>query len=441
MRTHFANAFYGVVDYVAYPAGMLAVAPIAIRALGIDRYGIWMVASSAISIGAIVASGFGDANIRYVAMERAAGNHDSLCRAVRSTLGIHLALGTILALAGWLLAPAMTHRLITPASGLQADCLWSLRIACLLMLVRAVESVCISTQRAFELYGPAVRISVAGRLLSLGSAAVLPLFSPSVTGILMATAGISILCLWLQIAKLRKLLHIDHLAPSFDRDATRALLKFGKFTWIQAVSALLLGQVDRLVTGAALGAAAVSSYAMCVQLSQPIYGITAAGLHFLFPRISAQVARDDSLNVKRTILTAVGANWAAVVFGTSILLFFGRAILRAWGGAEIARLGSSVLPIVLLSTALSALSVAGSYGLLALGRVQVVTWLNLAAAGAMILSIFWLLPPFGIRGMAIARLVYGPIMLGVYIPLFLSLTRRFELRPNPDAHGALCEEA
>ena len=71
MRIHFANAFYGVVDYVAYPAGMLAVAPIAIRALGIDRYGIWMVANSAISIGAIIASGFGDANIRYVAMERA----------------------------------------------------------------------------------------------------------------------------------------------------------------------------------------------------------------------------------------------------------------------------------------------------------------------------------------------------------------------------------
>src|ERR1700724_575170 len=72
MRIPFVNAFYGVIDYVASPAGMLAVAPIAIRALGIDRYGIWMVANSAISIGAIVASGFGDANIRYVAMARAA---------------------------------------------------------------------------------------------------------------------------------------------------------------------------------------------------------------------------------------------------------------------------------------------------------------------------------------------------------------------------------
>ena len=136
MRTALANAFYGVLDYVAWPAGMLAVAPVAVRALGIDRYGVWTVANSAISIGAIAASGFSDANIRYVATQRAIGNHDALVRAVRSTMGIHLVLGTILAAAGWLLAPVMTRHLVTAESGLRSDCLWSLRIACLLMLVR-----------------------------------------------------------------------------------------------------------------------------------------------------------------------------------------------------------------------------------------------------------------------------------------------------------------
>ena len=424
MRTHIANAFYGVLDYVAWPAGMLAVAPIAVRALGIDRYGIWMVAGSAVSAGAIAASGFGDANIRYVAVERAAGNREALCRAVRSTLGIHLALGAALALAGLLLAPAMTQRLIADNPGLRADCLWSLRLACLLLLVRALESVCISTQRAFERYGAAVRISIAGRLLSLAAAAILPLLRPSVTSVLLATTAISIGSLWLQIAKLRELLSISFLWPRFDRQATRALLGFGKFTWMQAVSALLLGQVDRLVTGAALGAAAVSSYAMCVQLSQPIYGITAAGLHFLFPRITTQYARHDATALRRTVLTAIAANWAAVAVGTSVLLFFGVAILRAWGGPAIAATGAAILPIVLCSTALCALSVAGAYAMLAIGRVRMVAWLNLAAAAATIAAVLWLLPRYGIRGMAMARMAYGPITLGVYAPLFVQLLRR-----------------
>lgn len=441
MRTHFANAFYGVLDYVAWPAGMLAVAPVAVRALGIERYGIWMVATSAISIGAIIASGFGDANIRYVAMQRAAGNHAALCRAVRSTMGIHLTLGIMLTMAGWFLAPFMTGRLVSADSRLSADCLWSLRIACLLLLLRALESVCISTQRAFEQYGAAVRISIAGRLLSLAAAAILPLIRPSVTSVLIATAVISVCSLGAQMAKLGRLLKISLLTPRFDRDATIALLGFGKFTWMQAVSALLLSQADRVVTGAALGAAAVTSYAMCVQLSQPLYGITAAGLHFLFPRIASQYARHDTSSLRRTVLLAVAINWTAVLMGTAILLVFGTAILHAWAGAAITQAAEGILPIILCSTAVSALSVAGSYAMLAIGRVRIVTWLNLAAAAAMVLAIFSMLPSYGVRGVALARLVYGPITLGVYLPLFTQLVRGSISQRDSNAPAAILEEA
>ncbi len=440
MRTAVANAFYGVLDYVAWPAGMLAVAPVAVRAMGIERYGVWMVANSAISVGAILASGFSDANIRYVATQRASGHHDALCRAVRSTMGIHLTLGSLLAVAVWLLAPVMTGRLVAANSGLRADCLGALRLACLLLLVRALESVCISTQRAFERYGPAVRVSAAGRLLSLAGAGIIPLARPSVTAVLVFASGVSLLSLWLQIAKVARLLDISWVVPGFDREAMRALVGFGKFTWLQALSALLLGQVDRLVIGAALGAAAVSSYVMCVQLAQPVYGITAAGFHFLFPRISMQYARNDERSMRRTTITAVAVNWIAVAAGTGLLLFFGHWILRAWGGAEIASLGRPVLPIVLCSTAISALSITGSYSMLAMGRVQLVTWLNVAAAGLMVAAMFRLVPAFGIRGMAIARLAYGPITLGVYVPLFLRFVRA-QPGAKPAAGAAVLEDA
>jgi O-antigen/teichoic acid export membrane protein len=444
MNAHFSNAFYGVLDYVAWPAGMLAVAPVAVRAFGVERYGVWTVANSAISIGAIAASGFGDANTRYVAIQRAAGNHHAACNAIRSAFGIHAALGSALALAGWLLAPLMTGRLIAADSGLRTDCVWSLRIACVLLLVRALESVCISTQRAFERYGAAVRISVAGRLLGLAAAAFIPLLRPSVTTVLLAAAAVSVVTLWIQMAKLRALLEIPILVPRFDRDATRALLGFGKFTWVQAVSALLLGQLDRLVTGAALGAAALSSYAMCAQLSQPIYGITAAGLNFLFPRITAQHARNDTVNMRRTVIAAVAVNWSAVALGTAVLLLFGKVVLRAWGGPVIARAGSAIFPIVLCGTALSALNVAGSYTMLALGRVRLLTWLNLVAGAAMILAVFLLLPPYGVRGMALARLVYGPFTLGMYVPLFVQFARgsarRTASQPPNDSPGPLFEE-
>ena len=63
------------------------------------------------------------------------------------------------------------------------------------------------------------------------------------------------------------------------------------------------------------------------------------------------------------------------------------------------------------------LNVTATYALLALGRVRVVTWLNLAGSAVMLLLMLCLTPRFGIQGIAMARLGYGVVPLFLYIPL------------------------
>ena len=215
LKSQVSNAFFGMLDYLAYPAGDARNCSRSLsRGLGNDRYGIWMFAVSTVSTGAIVASGFGDANIRVVAMQRATGNHLNVIRAVRSTMGIHLFLGSALAIVAWFLAPIATTKLVSATSGLRTDCLWSLRIACLLIPVRAIESVCVSTQRAYERYGSAFRTSAIARLVSLACAGALPFITHTVVSILAATVLISAYGVWLQIAQLRTLLDADDLLPA-----------------------------------------------------------------------------------------------------------------------------------------------------------------------------------------------------------------------------------
>ena len=92
MRAHFSNAAYGVLDYAAYPIAMLVSAPILLKHLGVAQYGIWIVTTAALNTGAIIASGFGDANIQYIASARSQGDANILLRAVRSMFGINLLL-------------------------------------------------------------------------------------------------------------------------------------------------------------------------------------------------------------------------------------------------------------------------------------------------------------------------------------------------------------
>ncbi len=417
MRTHLSNAAYGVLDYVAYPAGMLLAAPVLLKHLGVAQYGVWVVVASAVSAGSIIASGFGDANIQYVASARSRGDIDALHRTVRSMMGINLLLGSMLALLVWVLGALAARHVVTSDPDLQRACLWSLRVASLLVLVRAVESVCISTQRAFERYGASVRVSIMARLMALAAAIALASRGQGVIDIMVATAVLIALGTGVQLVKLRKCLGGSSLLPLFDDRTTKALLSFGAFSWMQAFAGVIFSQADRLILGVSLGASIVTSYALCVQMAQPIYGVTASGLHFLFPYLSGRQALVPPAALRKSILTSFALNFLFVAIGTVLILLLGRTLLHIWVGEVIAESASAILAPIAWSFGLLGLNVTGYYAMLAFGRVRAVTWINLAGGVAMLLLMTWALPRVGLRGVAMARLSYSLITLLMYCPL------------------------
>lgn len=440
MREHVVNSAFGALDYIAYPVGMLLLAPAILNTLGEERFGIWALANAVLLTGAILASGFGDANIRSVARALARRDCEEQIATVRSALGIHLVLGIIVAGGVWLASPAIAHLTIKGNEALAGDCLWSMRMTAGLVLLRALETVCVSTQRAFSRYGTAIGVSVAVRIVSLLLAWLVPAFEPNVTAVLAATLAVNGIALSIQMRQLKRLLRVRRLMPMLHRAATKALLGFGVFTWLQAASGLLVGQVDRLVTGFALGASAVAIYTICVQLTQPIYGITAAGLHFLYPLLASESAHESGPRLRRSVGMALAANFAFVALALACLLLFGEFILRHWVGIAMAKEAAGILPAAAWGAALSALSVTGCYTLLALGRPGAVAVLNAAGGLAMAGMLPILIPRFGLAGIAYSRLLPGCAALLVYIPLIGRMTK--ERRASHSARQlSIIEEA
>ncbi len=440
MKEHIANAAFGALDYIAYPAGMLLLAPAILHALGIDRYGIWAMANALLMTGAILASGFGDANIRAVAQARGSRLNAEVIEAVRSALGIHLALGFAIGCLCWIAAPALTLHTVQAHPELGGDCLWSLRITAALILLRAIETVCVSTQRAFSRYGAAIQVSMIARLLSLLIAWIVSRFERDVAAVMAATLLLNGLALWIQVRQLKGLLRIERLTPSLHAGTTRALLGFGVFTWLQAVAGLLFGQVDRLIAGVALGTSAVAVYTFCVQLTQPIYGVAAAGLHFLFPHLASDAARGSRQTLMRAILGTFAANFCFACAALAVLLLYGETILRLWAGSVVAHDAVTVLPAAAWGSALSALSVTGSYSLLALGRPRAVTMLSILGGLVMAAALALLTPRYGLTGIALSRLLPGMVTLLVYIPLAAMLMKQPGTPVTGDRHS-VCEEA
>ena len=442
MRAHLSNAGFGILDYAVYPIGMLAAAPALLHHLGAAQYGLWVVATAAVNAGAILASGFGDSvTQRVAALRQSAQEHTQartdLLTLVRGAMTIHLALSLALALGLWLAIPHLLDALVHGSPNLHQSCLLSLRIASVVIPIRAVESVCVAVQRAFARYGAAVGLSVCGRLFALLAAVLLARHGFGVVAIMAAAALLTLCSTGLQFRALQRYLHAPSLLPVWNRAALASLAGLGIYTWLQAAAGVVSSQADRLALGVSLGAGAVASYALCVQMAQPIYGLAASGLHFLFPHIAEQSPSNSSPALARTVAVAFAANFLLVAAGSAVVLVFGPHALLLWTGASIAAAAAPILPLVVCGSACLGLSVTGTYTLLALGRGRLVSFLSVAGGAGMLLLMVVLLPRRGVLGLAGSRLFPGLLSLLVYLPLVrqvrASLPGRLKLLTAEDA--------
>lgn len=428
MKRHLTNAGFGAIDYLSYPIGMLIVAPIVLHRIGAAEYGLWMIATSAISAGSIVASGFGDACVHRVAQLRSTGECANIPHAVRSMLAINTLLGSMLTLATWFAAPYAASHIAVSRTAPASECLVVLRIASVLILIRALESVAVGVQRAFEQYRSTVQISSAVRILTLASAAVLAWIGLRTVSILIATALLMILGTIVQLRQARSLLADDLIWPRFCLSETRILLHRGVFLWLQTLGGIVFGQLDRILLGTYLGALAVAPYSLCVQFAHPIYGFTGAALNFLFPYLSGRATAQSRADFRRALIKAFAVNAALVACPTVLLLLFGEQLIRIWAGPAVAQSAAPILPPITIGAALVGLSVTGAYAAQALGLFRAVAYISLIGRAVMLLPMVALLRHSGLAGLAISRLCYGSVALLVYLPLLQQLS------PHKSAH-------
>lgn len=417
------NAFYGIADYLALPVGMLLAAPFLLKHLGAAQYGVWILASSAVSSGGTVSGSFGDAAIKYVGECRGRQDWSGVRQIVRNMLAINLSLSGILAILLWFIAPSITRHIVRADHDLQVVCLTSLRIGSGLLLTKSVENVFASTLRAFETYGSTVRIAVCSRIVTLISAIILVGYSRTVVSIMVATMVISTSAAMAQALALRDKIGRFSLVPLWHRETIANVASFGTFSWLQAIASMAFGQADRFFVGFMMGAPAVAYYGLCVQAAQPIHGLIASGMHFLFPHLSARFAVVPISEIRRKVVLAIKFN--AVLVGALSLpvVLFGKRVLTMWLGTAFARQPSFLFETIVFSFALLGMNVTAHYVLLAVGEIKVVTYLNLLAGAAMLFLMLLLIPRHGLQGAALARLIYGPITCLAYVQLYAIVWR------------------
>lgn len=413
-RTSMSNALHSVGDYIAQPLAMLVAAPFLLHRLGFSQYGLWMLAAAAISSASLISTGFGDAVVKYAAIYRGLENRAKLEQVLHVTLTINLALGSVLAIMIWCGSPFAVTSWFKIDMSMKAAAVTAFRIGSAILIVRSVESVFIGVLRAHETYGPSVQISVLSRIAIVVSACILASKGHGVVGIMVATFGVVMVSAILQIAAVWLVIGPISLMPALSRDAFSNVFSFGCYSWLQAVAGCVFSQADRLLIGVVLGTSAVAAYSLCIQAAQPIHGLIAAGLHFVFPHLSARLSTVRFTELRNMIRSIFWLNTALAVVLCVPLVFFSKLLLSLWIGTAFAQQSWMVLSIIAAGFGLLALNTTGHYSLLAAGQVRLVSMLNLAGGTTMLAAMILMAPRFGLVGVAVGRLLYGPVTLFMY---------------------------
>lgn len=127
-------------------------------------------------------------------------------------------------------------------------------------------------------------------------------------------------------------------------------------------------------------------------------------------------------------MKALLTNVALVLGLSTALLLSGPFIIQFVAGTQIASSVGALFSTLIWGSALLSFSMTANYSLLAMGRVQTVTWLSIGSGIAMLLAMRILLKD-GASGIAMARLLYGASTLLLYLPLARTLITSSEAQP------------
>ncbi len=395
------NAVWNLLGNGAPMIVAVACIPILIRGLGEARFGVLTLAWALIGYASLFDLGLGRALTQLVAKKLGAGEEREIPSLAWTSLLLMLLLGLAGTAAVLLISPWLAGRGLNVPGPLRNEALQSFRLLGLsipFVITTAGLRGLLEAHQRFGLIN-ALRVPMgvftfAGPLLVLPfSKSVVPVVATLVVGRIVAWAAHLLLCLQV-LPELRR-------SIAWQRSAVGPLLSFGGWMTVTNVVSPLLVTLDRFLIGAQASMTAVAYYATPFEIVTKFLLFPSALMGVMFPAFSASFAH----NGERT----------AVLFGRSVKSLFlvlfpvmlctvalAQNGLKLWLGPEFALQSFRVLQWLAVGVFINSLAQVPFAFLQGVGRPDLTATLHLIEL-PLYLGLLWLLiSTRGIEGAAIA---------------------------------------
>ena len=310
--------------------------PLLIRFLGDSEYGVYSVASSAISFLAILDLGFNQTMIRYTARFKALKDKDGEERLNGMFLLLYTGIAVLALIAGIIVyfnIETIFHRGFTPT---EAEHLSKIFIILLVNLVVSfplgIFNSIISANEGF-FYLKLVNIistilTHAGILLAL-------FMGYQTVAMAMITTVVSVGLKLVTVFYGRRKYKIRFQFHHFDRSLLKEVFQFSFFIFLNIVIDQLYANTDKVILGALCSSAAVTTYTVGVQFYSYFEQFSTSISGVFLPKITRLITLNDSLDEVSALFVRIGrVQFILLGFLMCGFVVLGQSFIALWVGSD-----------------------------------------------------------------------------------------------------------
>ena len=399
--------------------------PLLIKGLGTARFGVLTLAWAVVGYFSLFDLGLGRALTKLVAEKLGAEQAEDIPRLICTALALMGVLGIIGALVAASISPWLVYDILKIPHALQGETLnafylLSLSIPVVISAI-GLRGVLEAHQR-FDLTN-IVRIPL-GIFTFLGPLIVLP-FSNSLFPVVAVLVGVRILTCGVFLALcLRQVPALRHnIRPQ--RTMVWPLISFGSWMTVTNIIGPLMTYMDRFLIGALISVTAVAYYTTPYEVVTKLLLISGALVGVLFPAFSTTLAQDRA---RTTQLFGRGVNYIFLAFFPLLLVIvtFAHEGLSLWLGEEFADNSAFVLQWLAVGAFINSIAQIPFALVQGAGRPDLTAKMHLIELPFYLLTLWWLLGVFGIKGAAVAwvvRVSIDTLILFVMVRFLLPNTK------------------
>lgn len=394
--------------------------PLIIHALGLERFGILILAWAFISYFTLLDIGIGRA-LTILLTEKIGGSEEKITT-------IYAIVGSSLTLLFWLsliatalavsICPILVQQFLNIPLQLQNESLNAFRIlgSCipLIILINAFKGILMAYQRFDWINKIQIPLEI---MTFIGPLLIIP-FTHNISAIITVLAVFRIFAFFLYLNFIFSLFPLLWAHLKINKTILSTLLPMGGWLFLNNILILLIFYADRFMIGSILTPQDVSYYAVPLEMITKISIISGALSNVLFSAFGSLFQKDKERTLR---IFWGGVKYVSLfVFPIIFLIYtFSHELLTIWIGREIASKSHTVLQWLAIGVFLHSLANIAFNLILGLGRPDLTVKLYLIEFPLYLLLIFHLIPSQGINGVAVARLTW--ISMETFLLFWISL--------------------